>query len=519
MKTDILAFKNFNDFWLDRVRLFGEQPCLIDGEHPNVVYTYKELNELIDRTAVLLVESGLCFGDRFGLITRNRPEFFFLYLASLKLGTLVVPIVADSPPELIQDLIVTFNISFLFHGTPETERAQETKTLLSPRPLALMALDDLKECLSRIQPRSNLYNKTRLDRPGSLYFSSGTTGTPKGIPQSPKNLLASAWALGRAYRFTAADTQMGIMPCYHTALATCGFLPGLTLGSTFVLYECFHRSTFWSNLAASGALFVNVVPTILSILLKEKTDTILPPLPRLKFIGSASAPLSVALQEQFETRFRIRISNQHGLSETGALFFNPAEPKRRRPGAIGLPIGVPIDSRLMTPDGQEAARGEVGEIAVRGPNVISGYYHNSTETNLAWRDSWFYTGDLAYQDEVGFYFMVGRSKEMINRGGAKISPLEVDNIILSLIPKVSEAATVGVPDLLYGDDIVSFVVAPEPGEILAAEIKSYCAEHLPTYKCPREIIFIDQIPQTASGKIFRRQLTTRYLEQYANQNH
>src|SRR3989338_11570535 len=267
MKTDILAFKNFNDFWLDRVRLFGEQPCLIDGEHPNVVYTYKELNELIDRTAVLLVESGLCFGDRFGLITRNRPEFFFLYLASLKLGTLVVPIVADSPPELIQDLIVTFNISFLFHGTPETERAQETKTLLSPRPLALMALDDLKECLSRIQPRSNLYNKTRLDRPGSLYFSSGTTGTPKGIPQSPKNLLASAKVLGRAYGFTEIDILMGILPCYHTALATYGFWPSIWVGGNFVLFEKFSKSNFWKNLAKHKISFVEVVPTILTMLL------------------------------------------------------------------------------------------------------------------------------------------------------------------------------------------------------------------------------------------------------------
>ncbi|MEK7208941.1 MAG: AMP-binding protein [Patescibacteria group bacterium] len=514
MKSNILAFKNFNDFWLDRVHFFGDQTCLVDGEHPDVSYSYQELNDFIDRTALLLVQFGLRSGDCFGIITRNRPEFFFLYLASLKLGTLIMPIAVDSPHNLIQSLITTFNISLLFHGIPEVEQAKKVKTMLGSRPLALLALDELRERLSKIKPKQNLYDETRLDCPGSLYFSSGTTGVPKGIPQSPKNLLVSAWVLGRAYRFTAADTQMGIMPCYHTALATCGFLPGLTVGSAFVLYERFHCSTFWSNLAISEASFVNVVPTVLSILLKESPATILPPLPKLKFIGSASAPLPVSLQEQFEFRFGVRISNQHGLSETGALFFNPAEPERRRLGAIGLPTGMPIESRLITTTGREVAQGEVGEIAVRGPNVIDDYYRNEAETALAWRDGWFCTGDLAYKDESGFYFMIGRSKEMINRGGAKISPLEVDNVILVLAPKVNEVATVGIPDSLYGEDIVSFVVASKPNESLMEEIKTHCTKYLPSYKCPREIIFIDKIPQTASGKIFRRQLIAEYIKQH-----
>ena len=514
MKKDILAFKNFNDFWLDRVRQFGDQPCLIDGERSGNAYSYRGLNERIDQTAVLLANFGLRPGDRFGVITRNRLEFFFLYLASLKLGTLIVPMVADSPPELIQNLIATFDLPLLFFGAPEAERAQAAKILVGSRPFILFALDELESRLKKIKPNPDLYESTSLDHPGSLYFSSGTTGAPKGIPQSPKNLLASALVLARAYRFTAADTQMGVMPCYHTALATCGFLPGLTIGSAFVLYERFHRSTFWSNLAVSEASFVNIVPTVLSILLKELAAVQPPPLPHLKFIGSASAPLAVALQEQFEARFGVRISNQHGLSETGGLFFNPAEPERRRLGAIGLPTGAPVESRLVDKTGEPVPDGEVGEIVVRGPNVIDGYYQNPTETAKAWRAGWFYTGDLAYRDEAGFHFMVGRSKEMINRGGAKVSPLEVDNVILNLAPAVSEVATVGVPDSLYGEAIVTFVVAPEPNESLADRIKTHCVKHLPPAKCPREIIFIDQIPQTASGKIFRRQLVAEYAKRH-----
>jgi len=514
MNSDILAFKNFNDFWLDRVRLFNEQPCLIDGERPGTIYSYRQLNDLIDRAAVLLTEFGLRSGDRFGLITRNRPEFFFLYLASLKLGTLIMPLVPDSPPELIRDLIVNFDIHLLFFGIPEVQSVRRAQTLMTLHSLTLFALDDLLTRLNQIRPNPHLYDRTRLDTPGSLYFSSGTTGSPKGIPQSPKNILASALVLGRAYRFTAADTQMGIMPCYHTALATCGFFPGLTVGSAFVLYGRFHRQTFWKNLATSGASFVNLVPTILSILLTESEEVTLPDLPRLKFIGSASAPLAAALQERFESRFGVRVSNQHGLSETGALFFNPAEPERRRIGAIGLSTGAPVESRLVTSTGAEARPDEVGEIVVRGPNVIDGYFRNEAETTLAWRDGWFYTGDLAYQADNGFYFMVGRSKEMINRGGAKIFPLEVDNLILKLAPAVSGVATVGVPDSFYGEDIVTFVVAPESGKPLAEKIKAYCAARLPPYKCPREIIFIDAIPQTASGKIFRRQLVAEYKKTY-----
>jgi acyl-CoA synthetase (AMP-forming)/AMP-acid ligase II len=495
-------FKNFNDFWLNRVQLFGDGPCLIDGEHPEVSYSYRELNDLIDKTAVLLNAYGLKSGDRFGIITRNRPEFFFLYLASLKLGTLIVPIVADSPAETIQHLAQTFNFSLLFSDWPAKPKIPRLKLIL---------LDSLLERLKRLKPDPAIFADTSFARPGSLYFSSGTTGAPKGIPQSPKNLLASAGVLARAYRFGQNDTQMGVMPCYHTALATCGFFPGLMVGSAFVLYERFHRTTFWQNLAASRASFVNIVPTVLSILLKEPEDISGYNLSHLKFIGSASAPMLPALQRQFESKFGVMVSNQHGLSETGALFFNPAEPARRRLGAIGLPTGEPIEIKLIKEDGTETKTNEVGEIITRGPNVIDGYYQNPTETNLAYRAGWFYTGDLAYRDAAGFYFMVGRSKEVINRGGAKILPQEVDNVILAA-PGVLEAAAVGVPDPVYGETVIAFVVPKKDHCPLAEEIKQHCAAALPSYKCPREIIFIEEIPQTASGKIFRRQLAARYLE-------
>ena len=487
--------KNFHEFFAKHASVFGDAPCVTDGER-GAVYSYKEVNDLVNRAAAYLSEMGIQKGDRFATLTRNCPEFLFLYLASMKLGTLIVPLEADLPFAGIIAVVKRFGIKALFYNG---EREQ-----ILPRMFPIQSL--LPE-ISKRAVDENLFSGVKLEDPGSLYFSSGTTGTPKGIPQSPKNLLTAAAGLLEVYGFTSNDTQMGVLPCYHTALATYGFWPSIWVGGNFVLFEKFSKSNFWKNLAKHKISFVEVVPTILTMLLNPPENISGYDLSRLKFIGSGSAPLPIPLHHQFEKVFAVAVANQYGLSETAPTHFNFPDKSKSKEGSIGKPIPM-CEAKIVIDGGQEAAVGEIGEIVIRGDSVVRGYYNNPEETEASFRNGWFHTGDLGHKDADGFYFFAGRKKEMINRGGEKIYPQEVDAVLLSF-PSVREAATVGEPDSVYGERVVAYLVSSESGASIQEKIIQHCRERLPAYKCPEKIFFIDEIPKTPSGKIMRRVLTER----------
>jgi len=503
------SYHNFDEWLSALAARFGDRPALVDGEKPGVVYSYRQLNRLVDQTAVFLNDLGLRRGNRFATLTRNAPEFFLLYLASWKLGTLIMPLPADLPVSGLPEFVTDFEPKLLFYGQEQTTVAQSITSL------RVLPLKSLIGAMAKLSPDPTLYREVGLDDPGALHFSSGTTGTPKGIPHTPRNVLSTAEALVKLYGLTPDDTHLGILPCYHTAITGYSFFPALLAGCRFVLLERFHQQRFWRDLARHQASYVNVVPTILTMLLNQSEDISGYDLSRLKFIGSGSAPLHANLQERFEAAFGVRIANQYGLSETSPIFFNPPALADRKLGALGRPLEV-TEVELRREDGQPTAIGEVGEIVVRGPNVISAYYQNPTETATAFRAGWFWSGDLAHRDEEGFYFLAGRRKEMINRGGQKIYPAEVDNVLLACQPIVKEAATVGVPDSLYGEEVVAYVVPAQKGDSRALQkiIREHCAKYLPPFKCPREIHFVDRLPQTPSGKILRRELVARYDRQF-----
>lgn len=500
------GYKNFDEFFTAQCAHFSATPCLTEGE-TGKSYSYAEVDEWVDRSAAYLAGLGLKKGDRFATFTRNCPEFFFLYLASLKLGTLIVPLAADMPREGIRRMVERFGIRAFFFGNEFVMSDNASMDIGVSSPMII----PIRSLISRVptgRPDKSLFADIGMDDPGSLYLSSGTTGVPKGIAHTPRNLLAAARSLADVYGFGPADTQMGVLPCYHTALAMYGFWPSVMVGSNFVLFERFHRSRFWSDLMRWKIAFVEVVPTILTILLNVNEDEGRRELTALRFIGCGSAPLPMNLHHAFEDRFNILVANQYGLSEAAPTHFNPPERARRKEGSIGLPLPV-CEVKVVDEVGKEVAPGETGEILMRGDNVIKGYYELSAETAAVFRKGWFWTGDLGYKDADGFYFLVGRRKEMISRGGQKIYANEVDNILLGA-QGVKEAATIGVPDPLYGEEVVSYVTPVDGATPDKAVILAHCAALLPPYKCPKEIFFVDEIPKTPSGKIMRRLLVERY---------
>jgi long-chain acyl-CoA synthetase len=347
-----------------------------------------------------------------------------------------------------------------------------------------------------------------MDDPGSLYFSSGTTGLAKGIPQSPENLLLAASSLAQAYGFDSFDTQMGILPVYHTALATYGFWPGICVGSNFILCKKFSRGRFWQDIARFRVGFVETVPTILSMLLNPPEDVGALDLSALRFIGSGSSPLPHELQARFEKTFSVLICNKYGLSETAPTHFNPAQRAARRTGSIGKPLPI-CESRIFDESGQEVAPGEIGEIVIRGANVIKEYYRDPQATAEAFKQGWFHTGDLGSVDAEGWFYIVDRKKDMIIRGGAKIYPSEVDNV-LAACPGLAEGVCFGIPDEIYGEALAACVVAKKGSTVTQEDVVGFCRQRLPEHKCPKKIYFSADIPRTTSGKYLRRELSLKY---------
>ncbi|WP_250453002.1 AMP-binding protein [Caballeronia sp. ATUFL_M2_KS44] len=338
-----------------------------------------------------------------------------------------------------------------------------------------------------------------------LMYTSGTTGLPKGVLLSHRSLIANMRNISAEHRLSEQDRVLVSLPLYHINGLVVALLTPLYHGGSAVMTPRFSARTFWREASLSGCTWINVVPTIVAYLLNgdgaQGCD-----LSALRFCRSASAALPADHHRAFEARFGIGVIETMGMTETAApAFSNPYEPGMRRVGSIGVPSGG--EAKIVGLDGNECAPGETGELVLRGQQLMSGYYKRPEETRDSFTpDGWLRTGDLGYRDEAGFFYINGRAKELIIKGGENIAPREIDEALLRH-PGVLEAAAVGVPDAAYGQDIVAFIV-PSGGaaSVDVAELRAHCLRELGRYKTPREFRFIDALPRGPSGKVQRLKL-------------
>lgn len=357
---------------------------------------------------------------------------------------------------------------------------------------------------------SNADNASDTDDSGQtalLMYTSGTTGAPKGVLLSQRNLLANARQIGIEHRLGAEDRVLASLPLYHINGLVVTLLAPLYHAGSVVMTPRFSARTFWRDVARYGCTWINVVPTIVAYLLGGDEPRGFD-LSALKFCRSASAALPSDHHRAFEARFGIGIIETMGMTETAApVFSNPYEPSRRRIGSIGLPSGS--EAKVIDREGRECAANEPGEIVLRGDQVMQGYYKRPEETAKAFTaDRWLRTGDLGYRDDEGYFYINGRSKELIIKGGENIAPREIDEALLRH-PGVLDAAAVGVPDPAYGQEIVAFVVPRAldgPGAPDADELRAHCLRELGRYKTPKEIRFVSELPRGPSGKVQRLKL-------------
>ena len=477
------------------------------ADRPNAVYalatesahqlTYGELQSACGRVATLLQSQGLAPGDTVSLVMPNGLGTLQLLLGALHGGWCVNPANLLSQPEQMRYVLDHSDTKLILASGEWVDKVRA----LTPR-APVLAVDH--ETL-QLPPQPSTTPEPHPEATGLLMYTSGTTGRPKGVMLTHANLVANALSIGAEHALTAADRVLGVLPLYHINAFAVTMLAPLASGGSVAMAPRFSAARFWPQALDAHCTWINVVPTMVSYLIEGKDAPPRVALSAIRLARSASAALPPEHLLAFEQRFGIGIIETMGLTETVApAFSNPLDPALRKLGAVGRASGC--EARVIDAALQPLPDGQTGEIAIRGPNVMRGYYKNDEATREAFTpDGWLRSGDLGHRDGDGFFFVTGRIKELIIKGGENIAPREIDEALLRH-PAVLEAAAVGVPDKHYGQEILACVVL-RPGEHAdEADIRAFCEQHLGRYKTPKLIRFVTELPRGPSGKVQRLRL-------------
>lgn len=346
--------------------------------------------------------------------------------------------------------------------------------------------------------------------PGLIVFTSGTSGAPKGVLLSRANLVACAAAVAAAQRLTPADRAFNALSLAHVNAPVVALVATVLSGGDVVQLRRFEPAQFWRLASVCGVSWANLVPPLIATLTRYPSAVEGQPSDRWRFVRSASAPLPVPVLTAFERAFGVAVVESYGISEAASqVTINDPPPGRRVPGTVGTPRGVSL--RLVDEEDAGVPVGQSGEVLVRGPSVMQRYLDNPEATARALRDGWLHTGDVGVLDAAGVLRLVGRRTELINRGGEKIAPRLVEEALLDH-PAVLDAAVVGIPDAIYGEEVKAFVVLREGSDLGERDLRRIASARLPLHARPRAWEIVPAIPRNAAGKIVRRDLVPARME-------
>ena len=481
--------------------------CEADGRS----WTYGAFDASVNRAANMLASLGVGRGDAVSLLLPNGAEYVIAYFACFKLGALAGPVNSLLTPEEMAYVLGNSDARTLLYGSEFAPHAGEVGRRVEALSNAVL-FDDVAQAAGGFPGGLNEEaRRVELGRDDEavIIYTSGTTGKPKGCLLTHGNLIANARQIKEWLGFTEDDRLLTVMPLFHMNAVSVTTMTPLYAGGSTVVSPRFSASKFWQTVSDYGVTSFGSVATMLSMLLARYPEGVPPGLDtsRLRFAMCGSAPVPAEVLRRFEERFGCLVVEGYGLSEsTCRSTFNPPD-ARRRPGSCGLPIGN--EMRVVDEEDREVKAGELGEIVLRGENVFKGYYKNPEATERAFRNGWFHTGDVAYRDAEGFFHIVDRKSDMIIRGGENIYPREIDELLYRH-PSVAEAATVGLPDELYGEEVAAFVVLKEGASATEGEIVEHCRRHLAAYKCPKTVRFVGALPKGPTGKVLKRELVKSY---------
>jgi len=480
--------------------LLGEAPAASTAlivPDSGIRLSYDALREQASAAADLFASAGIRPGDRVAMALPNGVPTLVCFLAATIAGT-AAPLNPAYRREEFDFYLEDTSAKLLIvppDGAAEARAAGAAKKI----PTASVALDGSGKLIFSGLTKSKSAAPPAPEQVALVLHTSGTTGRPKRVPLMHRNLAISTRNVAATYALTPADVSMCVMPLFHVHGLVASVLASLITGGAVVVPEKFSAGSFWPQVAAHRATWYSAVPTIHQILLNRADSQRPAGAEHLRFIRSCSSALSADTMRRLEESFGAPVLQAYGMTEAShQMASNPLPPNERKPGSVGVGTGVQIS--IVDNDGNHLKVGEAGEVVIRGDNVMSGYENNPEANARSFTDGWFRTGDQGVLDEAGYLRLVGRIKEMINRGGEKISPLEIDDLLLTN-PKVAEAVSFGVEHPTYGEEVAAAVVLREPAT--ESELIAYCKEHLADYKTPKKIYLVDAIPRTATGKIQR----------------
>ena len=465
----------------------------------DVVVSYGALDEGSARVAGMLSEMGVAKGDRVGIMLPNVPYFPIAYYGVLRLGGVVVPM----------NVLLKQRETGFYLKDPEAKaviawgdfaEAAEAGAKEAGAECILVKPGEFEQALAKHEPVREIADVDGSDTAVILY-TSGTTGTPKGAELTHDNMFENARVARELFDIGTDAMTLGALPLFHSFGQTCGLNATMLAGGCLTMIPRFDPDKALEIIERDKVNVFEGVPTMFSAMLhaKSEADT-----SSLTVCASGGSAMPVEVMRAFEEKFNCQVLEGYGLSETSpvASFNHPDRPNK--PGSIGTPIRG-VEMKLYDEEGKEVAEGEVGEIVIKGHNVMKGYWKRDDATEEAIKDGWFHTGDLAKVDEDGYYFIVDRKKDMIIRGGYNIYPREIEEVLYEH-PAVREAAVVAMKHDELGEEVGAAVALKEGQEVTADELQAFVKDAVAAYKYPRKVWFVDDLPKGPTGKILKREI-------------
>jgi malonyl-CoA/methylmalonyl-CoA synthetase len=497
----------------DQAKLRPKKPAVV---FEGTTHTFRHLDRQIEVYAAMLQELDVKPGDRVAIQLSKCMEFIYLHLATLAVGAITLPLNSDYRAEEIEYFLsdsesrVFFTDARRFHPAREILAGLPVRTVIvgSNAPSTELSLE------------ARLAEPTVWDGPtyaaggddvAMICYTSGTTGRSKGAMITHRNLIANMGDLQHVWEWTDRDVLLHALPLFHVHGLVVALHGGLNAGSTIVMHERFDPRRVWETIEREGCTMLMGVPTMYQRLMNEwDTRAEQPSLQSMRVFISGSAPLLEGQFLRFERATGFRILERYGMTETGMNTSNPFEPTGRKSQSVGYPLPS-TQIRVVGEDGVDAPSGQVGEVLIRGANVFKGYWAMPEKTRESFVEGWFRSGDLGYLDreDGGRLYLVGRAKELIITGGYNVYPKEIENV-LETHPAVHEAAVVGLADEDFGERVTAVVVPEEAGKASEQDLIGFCKTHLAGFKCPKQVVFVTELPRNAMGKLQKNQLVEQY---------
>ena len=482
--------------------LVGGRPDAVAVMVPDgPVITYGRLRELIDEASRGLASFGIGSGDRVAMVFPSGPEAVVLFLAAANIAT-ACPLNPAYTETEFRYYLEDIGARFLLVPQGDSAAARGAFDLGTLIEADIDRDGRLSLNGQTAKAGAATISQSTADEIALVLHTSGTTSRPKRVPLRHRNLNASVSNIVASYQLGPDDVSLCVMPLFHVHGLVASALSTLASGGTVVVPRRFTPIGFWPVAREVRPTWFTASPTPHQLVLMRTEQNRPAGTERLRFVRSCSAALAPALMAQMEERFGVPVLEAYGMTEAShQMASNPLPPEPRFAGSVGKGTGVGI--AILDERGGLLDPGEAGEVAIRGPNVTDGYENNSQANAESFTDGWFRTGDLGSLDAGGYLWLLGRIKELINRGGEKIAPREIDEVLESH-PAVKEAVCFGVPHPTWGEEVAAAVVVRD--SVTEIELIAHCRMHLAAFKVPRTIRIVDSIPRTATGKVQRRQV-------------